>query len=187
MSAVHPFHPESARRAPDRAKLVDYAPSGYDRSHTSSNGDLHDRYSQAQSFSRAAFRRSPCLSLPDRVCRARMPKPTCILPKARQNVFKSRRSSEPTAGRVVKLAEIDHPHIANRINAVMPRKLSLNPSPGKSAPRLRAFESLLCQRKQTASQSAAVALFVVHVISSIIDLADNDGYGQPKRQQRRFV
>ena len=45
------FHPKSARRAPDRAELADYAPSGYDRSQTSSNGDMHDRYSQAQSFS----------------------------------------------------------------------------------------------------------------------------------------
>ncbi len=50
---VDSFHEETALPVEDRSTLADYKYSGYDRGHTTPNGDMYDKASQGDSFSLA--------------------------------------------------------------------------------------------------------------------------------------
>jgi endonuclease G, mitochondrial len=53
LKRVNAFHPEDRLPASERAELVDYARSGYDRGHIAPSGDMFDQESQHESFSLA--------------------------------------------------------------------------------------------------------------------------------------
>lgn len=53
LKRVNAFHPDDRLPASERAELVDYARSGYDRGHMTPSGDMFDPESQHESFSLA--------------------------------------------------------------------------------------------------------------------------------------